>query len=341
MQLRISSIPIMLEYLSKMNAESVDKAVVEKIFEHEDYQFEMRRYGLHSADPLISYFSHLRSIKVGDIPDLSNERKSALRDKHKLWLDCSTNLQKYYNRYEKVKHILCDDNIQSLQHKLFAAFPNEVAINDISIISTLSFGPSFGYVYENALHIDLFGIEDICTIEEMPYIILHEMHHLQVQKLIGSYHSFTRNFGLLDDYIFRFSGEGLAIKFCNNAEGVVSKKLDNHLNANIGIPAMSILNNHFKEHFNLFNDTIKRIKQNSITASEIDEQFKSYWWNPYLYKDENPFLTQTPIYSFGNEIFGCIFDAFGMEILFECFYNPAKVIEYFNKTNCGYIISET
>lgn len=339
MELRISSIPIMLEYLSKINVETTDKAVLKSIFDHEDYQFEVRRYGLPSVEPLISYFSQLKSIKVEDIPDLSDERKNLLRDKHNLWLDCASNPQKYYNRYEKVKHILCEDNIQSLQHKLSGAFPNEIAINDASIVSTLSFGPSFGYVYENALHLDLFGIESFCTIEELPYVILHEMHHLQIQKFIGSYDFFTSKFSLLDDYIFRFTGEGLAIKFCNNAEGVISKRIDNHLNANIGIPAMSILNKHFEEHFNLFNDTIKRIKQNSITASEINEQFRSYWWNPQLYKDETAFLEQTPIYSFGNEIFGCIFDSFGIEILFECFCTPARTIEYFNKTNCGYIIS--
>ena len=31
---------------------------------------------------------------------------------------------------------------------------------------------------------------------------------------------------------------------------------------------------------------------------------------------------------------------FGMKIMFECFYNPIKTIEYFNKTNCGYMISK-
>lgn len=341
MELRISAIPAMLTYLSEMRTESANKAVLRKIFAHKDYQFEVRRYGLPSVEPLISYFSHLKSVNVKDIPDLSNDRKNALRDKHKLWLECTANLQKYYNRYEKIKQILCEENLQNLQHKLSAAFPNEIAINDAGIISTLSFGPSFGYVYENALHLDLFGIEDICTIEELPYVILHEMHHLQIQKLMGSYQSFTQKFSLLDNYIFRFTGEGLAVKFCNNAEGVVSKKMDNHLNANIGISAMPILNNHFEEHFALFNDTIQRIKHNAISAGEIEEQFRSYWWNPYLYKDEVPFLNQTPIYSFGNEIFGCIFDAFGIEILFECFCEPAKAIEYFNRADCGYIISET
>ena len=341
MKLRISSIPIMLEYLSELNTGSVNETLLNKIFNHEDYQFEIRRYGVPSVELLVSYFSNIKSIKLDDIPDLCNERKSALRDKHYLWLDCLNDPQKYFDRYEKVKQLLCEKNIQNLQQKLSAAFPKGVAINDEDIVSTLSFGPSFGYVYENALHIDLFGIENICTMEELPYTILHEMHHLQIQKIIGSYGSFAKNFSLLDNYIFRFTGEGLAIKFCNNAEGIISKRIDNHLNANIGISAMPILNNHFEENFNLFNDTIKKIKQKTITADEINEQFRTYWWNPYLYQNEIAFLNQTPIYSFGNEIFGCIFDAFGIEILFECFYNPTKTIEYFNKANCGYFISES
>ncbi len=105
-----------------------------------------------------------------------------MRDKHDLWLDCVSDPQKYYNRYKKVKDILCEENISDFQHKLANAFPKDIAIDDAGIISTLSFGPSFGYVYENALHLDLFGIENICTVEELPYIILHEMHHLQMQK---------------------------------------------------------------------------------------------------------------------------------------------------------------
>lgn len=341
MKLRMSSIPIMLEYLSKLNTEPVNMVLSRKIFDHEDYQFEIRRYGLSSVEPLVSYFSHLKSVNVKDIPDLSEERKSALRDKHKLWLECVSDPQKYYNRYERVKHILCDENIQNLQHKLSSAFPGGIYVNDSDIVSTLSFGPSFGYVYENTLHLDLFGIEDVCTMKELPYIILHEMHHLQIQKLMGSYSLFTENFGLLEDYIFRFTGEGMAVKFCNNAEGVVSRRMDRHLDANIGIPAMSILNRHFKEHLELFNNTIKKIKIKSITAAKIDEQFRTYWWNPFLYKDETAFLPQTPIYSFGNEIFGCIFDKFGLHVLFECFYHPVKVIDYFNKANCGYLITDT
>lgn len=331
MKLRISSIPQTLDWLLKLQTVPENPAFVRALLNHRDYQFEIRRYGLPSIENLVFYFSRLNSIEPTDIPDLSEERKDALRDKDALWKECISNPQKYFDRYEKLKEILCEANLQSLQRRLQEAFPAAVDIDDADIVSTLSFGPSFGYVFENALHLDLFGIEKYCTMEEIPYIILHEMHHLQIQKLIGNYRSFTEKFTLLEEYIFRFTGEGLAVKFCNNAEGTVSRKMNPSLPANIGIPAMPVLNRHFKEHLELFYDTVKGIRQGTVTEQEIDQQFRTFWWNPKLYPQERTDLEQTPIYSFGNELFGAIYDTFGIDILFDCFYHPQKAIEYFKR----------
>lgn len=341
MKVRISSVPLVLDWIAEKGASAGSEEAVRRILDHPDYRFEIRRYGLASIEHLISYFSGLRRIEPARIPELCDGCREALREKHSLWLDCADDPGKYRERYEKLKDILCGENVKRLQEKLRGAFPETAAmegIEDAQVISTLSFGPSFGYVYENALHLDLFGIGKYCTWEELPYVILHEMHHLQVQKLMGGYGSFTEKFSPAEEYIFRFTGEGLAVKFCNNARGVISKKIDADLPANIGLPAMSILNGHFEEAFRLFNDTLKGLLAGTVTEEEMNRQFADYWWNPYLYQEEAEFLAQTPIYSFGNELFGCIYDAFGMETLFACFYHPKKTIEAFNRTNCGYTI---
>ena len=78
MELRISSIPVMLDFLSKLGTGPADTALLKRIFSHDDYQFEIRRYGLSSIEPLIVYFSQLKSIKVNDIPDLCEEREKCL-----------------------------------------------------------------------------------------------------------------------------------------------------------------------------------------------------------------------------------------------------------------------
>ncbi|MBD5460912.1 MAG: hypothetical protein HDR26_08250, partial [Lachnospiraceae bacterium] len=206
MKVRISSIPLMLDWIEEVGNSSGDEQSLRRILAHPDYQFEARRYGLSSTEHLISYFSKLKSITSDEIPELSSDRRNALREKHELWMDCAGSPEKYRKRYEKVRGMLCEENIRYLQKKLRCAFPQTAALNgidDSEIVSTLSFGPSFGYVFENALHLDLFGIGKYCTPEELPFIILHEMHHLAVQKLIGEYGSFTKGFSPAEEYIFR------------------------------------------------------------------------------------------------------------------------------------------
>ena len=107
MQLRMSSIPLMLDYVSGLRTHPGDRETVGKLFAHEDYQFELRRYEISSTEHLIDYFSRLNTIPSDEIPDLSdNHRKNHLREKHSQWLDCINDPQKYYDRYERLKAFL-------------------------------------------------------------------------------------------------------------------------------------------------------------------------------------------------------------------------------------------
>ena len=93
MKLRTSSIPLMLEYAAESGMDRENNQKAADILNHEDYLFEIRRYGLDSPDPLVSYFSRFKDIAPKDIPALCPERKTALRDMHALWLDCAANPQ--------------------------------------------------------------------------------------------------------------------------------------------------------------------------------------------------------------------------------------------------------
>ena len=98
MRLRTSSIPLMLEYVAKSGMGQEDPQAAADILGHEDYLFEARRYGLDSREPLVSYFARFRTIAPEDIPELSPDRRTALRDRHGLWLDCAAHPQKYRDR---------------------------------------------------------------------------------------------------------------------------------------------------------------------------------------------------------------------------------------------------
>lgn len=338
MQLRISSIPLMLDYVSGLAAHPGDRETVGNILSHEDYRFELRRYEISSTEHLIDYFSRLNTIAPEDIPDLSDDhRRNHLREKHHQWLDCVNNPRKYYDRYERLKAFFTDDFLAEMQRKLTGMFPKGTAmIPDPAVVSTLSFGRSFGYPYEGALHLDLFGVEEYGALEELPRTVLHEMHHLQAFKMAGD--GFYSGLSLLERYLIGFAWEGLAVKFCNNAEGVISRRLEPELEPNRSVPSIPVLNQHFSEHFQLFCDTVRQIRAGTLTEEEMERQQREYWMNPYLY-GETP-LDQTAIYSFGNELYGCVYDHFGLDAAYECFYHPARLISWFNRADCGYSIPE-
>ena len=330
----------MLEYVSGLSSCQGNQETVRRLLAHEDCQFELRRYGISSVEHLIDYFSRLNAIAPEDIPDLScDHRRNHLREKHRQWLDCISDPQKYHDRYERLNAFFTDAFLEEMQQKLTGMFPEGTAmIPDPAVVSTLSFGRSFGYVHEGSIHLDLFGIDEYCALEELPRIVLHEMHHLQTLKMAEDTAGFYDRLDLLERYITGFAWEGLAVKFCNNAEGVVSRRMERELPPDLGVPAIRILNRHFEEHFALFCETVRRIKDGTFTEEEMERQWRDYWMNPYLYGEEP--LEQLAVYSFGNELYGCIYDHFGLDAVYECFYHPAQVISCFNRAACGYIIPE-
>ena len=124
MELRMSSSPLMLEYVSGLGARPGDREAARAILAHEDYRFELRRYEIPSAEHLIDYFSRLDTIPPEDIPDLSGDhRKNHLREKHSKWLDCLRDPRKYEDRYERLKALFTDDFLAEIQGRLAGMFP--------------------------------------------------------------------------------------------------------------------------------------------------------------------------------------------------------------------------
>ena len=335
MELRMSSIPLMLEYVSGLASHPGDRETVRQIFAHEDYQFELRRYEISSTEHLVDYFSRLNTIAPEDIPDLgSGYRRNHLREKHGQWLDCADNPQKYADRFERLRAFFTDDFLAEMQEKLTAMFPRGTEmLPDPAVVSTLSFGRSFGYPHEGAIHLDLFGIDEYVSLEDLPRIVLHEMHHLQMMKMAEGV---SGEQSLLDQYIRGFAWEGMAVKFCNNAEGVISRRIEPDQPPDLGVPSIPLLNEHFPEHFRLFCETVERIRAGAFTKADMERQWEEVWFNAYLY-GEKP-LDQLAVYSFGSELYGCVYDAFGLDAVFECFYHPARLTGYFNRADRGWTI---
>ena len=68
----------------------------------------------------------------------------------------------------------------------------------------------------------------------------------------------------------------------------------------------------------------------------MERQYAQVWMNPRLCGEEP--LDQLAVYSFGNELYGCVYDRFGLEETYACFYRPARLIDCFNRASCGWTI---
>lgn len=212
--------------------------------------------------------------------------------------------------------------------------PRNINMPDLNFIFTIGIGQSFGYVHGNGMHFDFLQLIRDKSIDDFCATISHEVHHVGVDLI---HQKLDLNSIPLEDlfYVY-FSGEGLAVKYCNNAEGVLSKSIYSG-SKNIGLDSFTweYLNNDFYNTMNQFKKTISDIRNNKYkTTEEFEKHMAEYWMNPYIEgqsKNEIPKLLHFRLYSFGNEIWGIIHDCFGKDAVYETLENPGNFPEIFNR----------
>lgn len=328
--LRMSSILPMLKFLQDLKKEQASYSQLTEIFNHSDYDYEFRRYGVETKSPIIDYFLNLNTINESEIPFLRPSRKTELKDKHPLWLDAYEQPEHYESIYNKVKHFFTEEMLAEVAALVKQGLPDDLDIGTVDVICTMGIGGSNGYVFDGAFHFDLLRLAD-GNLEELPLLVAHEIHHVAMMRYGADFENTLR---LEEQYIYWFAAEGLAIKFCNNAEGAVSKRLYENRPANEGLDGFSMdyLNGKFNEALGVFQKTLVSIQDGTISREAVYAQFSEYWLNFHTEEqqsDETPKLLQPLLYSFGNDLFGAIYDAYGKEALFDCVRHPLKAVEYF------------
>jgi len=328
---QMSTIPQMLNFLHDLRSGQADRIQISEIFNLPDYDFEFRRYGIPDKELVIDYFMQLSTIDESEIPTLNPEREFMLRNNHKHWLNAYENPEHYKELYDRMKFLFTDEALENIYMQVRRGLPANIDLSDIQAISTMSIGTSFGYVFDGAIHFDLMGFDKYDTdLEALPSIIAHEIHHIAMYRFIET---FVESLTLAERFILEFSIEGLAIKFTNNAEGVFSKAIDSARPAWKGF-TMNYLNERFYDAYDVFESTLEKICSGEMNEADVAKQFQDYWMNMHTEEqspDEQPLLTQSLVYSFGNDLFGAIYDVYGAETLFDCIRHPLKAADFFRQ----------
>ncbi|QAA31348.1 DUF5700 domain-containing putative Zn-dependent protease [Clostridium manihotivorum] len=324
-----SSINSMLQLCKRLTNGQVMRSDVESLLDHEDYKFELERYsGRLSKDEFVDYFLQINNIEEDDITNID------LKSHHSYYKDLLANVDYYFEKLKELESILTPELIEEQVSIALKGLPDDIILPDIKFIFTISIGRSFGYVYENCTHFDFLQLVKDQSISAFCSTIAHEVHHVGLNTILQQIDG--ENLSLEGLFYLYFSGEGLAVKYCNNAEGVLSKSIYN-ATKNQGLDAFTwkYLNDDFYNTMDNFRKTVSDIRAGIIKSpDDLNKLMSEYWTNPYTEeqnKSEIPKLRHFRVYTFGNDIWGVIHDCFGKNTVFETLRNPDSFPVVFNK----------
>lgn len=333
--LRKDTIPKMLDIMEKHNNNEDIKEVLLSLLEHPDYQMELERYGDHfedtrfTKDDFVDFFINIRHLKLEDIPSRGLRfRKDAL-------LEIMDNIEHYRALYEQIKHY---DNsmVEKALIKTYAGLPEGAKLDDIQIVINIGLGLSGGYVYKNFLQCDLKIIVNDQGADSLLNVIAHECHHMGFNQIASKIDEKVFLKDLDASLLVYLSGEGTAIKYCNNYEGLFTKRLDPTADIDVNPISLKYYLDNFDEIYAQLRSDIQELRSGKIkTIEELEKLFMSH----YFYFDveidgelKENYLAQPVAYTLGADIWGLIHDTYGKEKLFELMQNPSELMSAFNES---------
>lgn len=326
-KVRNSSVSQMIDIFESLSAFNDDQISqkIDRLLDHPDYQMEFERYGkMICQSDFKNFLLHLYDYSEDMIS------KKHLKMRLPYFKRLKSNIQ-YYR--DKLYLLNIPDHVLLKQAKIASnGLPQDIHIDEVHFVFTIGIGASFGYVHNHQTHFDFLQLVDEKTEDEFYATLAHEVHHVGFNHLIKPD---IMNQLPLDQLLFLiFSGEGLAVKYCNNAQGYLSKSIYSGAK-NIGLDEKSwnYLNAQFEVNFDYFIETLDKIKNGTYSYELLQKDLNEFWMNPYsnaLNKHDEPDLKQTRLYSFGNDIWGVIHDAFGKDRVYNTLSNLGSFIETFN-----------
>lgn len=331
---RGNSIPRMLYMVEEIKKGNKDEWELKQILNEPDYQMEFSRYG--SRVPREEFEAYLMSCLELQTEQIDNV---ALKIHHEFWKQVFEEPERYQLIWKRWSRILTPTMLLEGVQGALSGLPAWLKLDNLNVVFTMGIGPSFGYPYGDCIHFDLMQLEELYGKEggqqEFLTVVAHEVHHIGFEKLMSQVDKQKLEESDEGYFCLSLAGEGLAVKFTNNCGGALTCRLhpDQPVTC-LDSYTISYLMGDFEDTFERFRDTVVKIRQGKLKGHKaVDKELREYWYNLYMdgqREGEIPKLKQSRAYTFGCELWGVIYDAFGLEILYDTVLKPWLCIERFN-----------
>jgi 5-bromo-4-chloroindolyl phosphate hydrolysis protein len=332
--------------------QQADASTVEKLSDEalklEAYQVSQERYTnpKRSKEDQVTLLEFRRFILSfsGDRVDTQNNRRLVITKP--FYNYAIKNPEKFQKALQKI-HSVASSRFQDSFERALSWLPTTTNL-EIYVWVLFDIGGSGAWAFRtkdgkqnigfNILHmLDDQGEFDI---ELFAGTLAHEIHHLGLP--LSSYFKSinydsldkTSRLKLYSDYFKTMITEGMAIKFCNNAPGVLSPKPNPERDF-----AASRLNlkewAYFQEqladiHSHAVKDLRKILTSTEIDGKEFESDYDKYWtWKAGI--KEGKIFTLGREYYYGAELLGVINVVFGRESLFEGLFDLRKIPILYNE----------
>lgn len=334
MEISKSTILKTLDIIDRFNNGENVRNDLSEILEHEDYKVQFEFFQNHEAnisftkEEYIDFFMNVRNIDPNCISS------KALRYRIDDLIHIMDNVEYFQAVYKKLDNINDIALVEALNKAKFG-LPDNVDLGYVKLIFAIGIGVTGGFSYKNFTFYDLKVTVENKTIQGIINTIAHELHHRGYKLLFQNLDKSEMEKSKDCTLVHFLSGEGCAVKYGNNFEGVLTKKIYESQEVTINRKSYQYYISNFNTIYDVFRSDIKKIRSGKIkNIDELEELFMAnYYYRDVMIDGKiNKFYLHNPIaYYFGADIWGLIHDVYGRKTVFEILTNPRQFFEYYNK----------
>ncbi len=334
-KIRKETIEPMFKICKSLRDGNFDVEQLEKVLKHSDYQVEMDRYthaggpsGGFTYDEFIDFFTNIYTLKFDG---LENTR---MKQRYHAFKEFMDNIEEYESKVDKLE-LITEELVVKAISKAKSGLPETVEFEEMDVIFSIGMGPSGGWFYDGKYtHYDIVQFLKDFDKDNLYDVLAHEFHHIGSKK---HYATLDMSKITLEDYFYLFlSGEGLAVKYCNNYQGVLTKNTcDGKANASVTHKDRDYFISEFDNVYQEFLKDIKSIRSGEIASfADMSARISGYWMSlktKYASADEPNDMAQSLNYFLGAEIWGLIHDVHGLDRVYEIIDGKTNFVDSYNE----------